>query len=143
MKNFYLHLYCVLVCLFSTSCQEKTTLTYDYQDFPSHFLTWERVFEQLEPHYWIYVYSESCFYCQSAKQIVLSYLAKNLQPFYLISYSQEVSVHPNVELTIGATEINNLWISGIPSIIVISQHVVCENIVGLEKVTNYVASQSG
>lgn len=111
----------------------------DYDDFKDVEITWEKAFSPAKPSYFLYIYSKTCGHCQEIKQDVLSFVAHDYFPTFLINYSDEIPVKRNPEKTIGVIRYEDLYISGTPTLIHIDGGAVFHNIVGTTEILDYIS----
>ncbi|MFA7032356.1 MAG: hypothetical protein WC201_02185 [Bacilli bacterium] len=127
----------LLMCaLFAFSCS-KPDLPLDYDDFPSLFILWEDVFKQKEAKYYVYFYSNQCYYCQQIKEKLLIIIKHATTPYYLLSYNEAIPIAEDVDQTIGASTIEQLWFGGTPSLLEIEMNAVTKNILGVQKISDF------
>lgn len=127
----------LLMCaLFTISCS-KPNLPLDYDDFPSLFILWEDIFKQKETKYYVYFYSHQCYYCQQIKEKLLITIKHATTPYYLLSYNETIPIAEDIDQTIGASTIEQLWFGGTPSLLEIEMNAVTKNILGVQKISDY------
>ena len=122
-------------------CSKTTIHDYDYEDFSDIQLSWENLFFPAKERYFVYIYSFYCSHCNHVKQDVLSMINDNLEAFYLMEYSQEIPIGLDVDITIGKSDLEDIFILGTPTIIGVYDYAVVLNIGGesaiLEFINNY------
>ncbi len=121
--------------LFSDSVPISEVCSYvlnslSYEDMSNKFINWHGIFGIELEEYYVYFYSPYCGHCQTIKDKVIQYaLCGSIQLFF-VSPSNEVLLGMNIELTIGASSIEALWILGYPSLLKIKESTVTMNIPG-------------
>lgn len=127
----------LLMCaLFTFSCA-KSASPLDYDDFSSSFIYWEDVFKQKEMKYYIYFYSEHCYYCQQIKEKMLKTIKNATTTCYLLVYNDAIPIGDEIDQTIGASTIEQLWFGGTPTLLQIKANIVTKNILGAQKIADY------
>ena len=124
------------------SCQNNSMAnrTYDYSDFIHLQIKWDDVFIQKEDCYWVYFYSHECYYCESFKNEMLNYVAISKKKIYLLSYQESIPIRSNIQATIGANNIEQMWFGGTPSLLCLENKFVIENILGVQNISDYCKS---
>lgn len=103
---------------------------FEYSDIADRIIRWEGIFDIDENNYFIYLYSPYCGHCQEIKKQVLLYAFCGEVDMYFIEISEEVTFGSDIELTIGATSTEQLWILGYPSLLEIKNANLIANIAG-------------
>lgn len=141
MRKHYLTL-CIVPLLLG--CQDQKAIVEEevineksYDNYYDLKIEWEDLFKQDEASYIVYIYSETCYYCNKIKNDIFNFIDKDFYPIYLINFNKDIPVFNELECTIGATSIDNVWIGGTPNLIHIVNRHVFMNIAGAEKITNY------
>ena len=137
MRKFILFASLFLIC--STSCNnlESNGPLYDYVDFDYLQIQWEDFFSQEENNYCVYFYSEQCYYCESFKTDMLNFISITNKNFFLLSYKKGIPIHEDVEMTIGAVSLDEMWFGRTPSLILLENKTVKINILGVQNISSY------
>lgn len=137
MRKFFL--WVTLFLLSFPSCQksEKHSPKYDYVDFEYLQIQWEDFFAQEESNYYVYFYSEQCYYCESFKTTILNFISISNNRFFLLSYQPGIPINKDVEMTIAATSLDGMWFGGTPSLIYLESKAVKNNILGVHNISSY------
>ncbi len=122
-----------------SSCQnsDKNGPKYDYIDFDYLQIQWENFFTQEESEYYVYFYSEQCFYCESFKNDMLNFISLSNNCFFLLSYKPGIPIGKDEKMTVGATSIDGMWFGGTPSLVYLENKVVKNNILGVHNISSY------
>ncbi len=108
---------------------ESQISEYDYDLVLDKTIIWNDLLTQEVPRYDAYVYSPGCGHCNEIKQQVIEQsLVRN--DFFFISYNKSIPVGDDASLTIGATDIENVFILGTPSLLTVENGVLIGNIAG-------------
>jgi thioredoxin-related protein len=134
-------LFCLSVLIIITSCSLQNNIfnqkNYDYDDFIHLHIEWKDLFEIAEDQYLVYIYSHGCGYCQSIKNEIFNYVLKSSSyPLYFVIASSEINRHKNIDLTIGAESVDEVFIVGVPSILFIKNNVLTSQYVGVKQIVN-------
>jgi len=127
----------LLICAISTFSCAKSIPPLDYDDFSSSFICWDDVLKQKETKYYVYFYGEHCYYCQQIKKKMLTTIKNAIIPCYLLAYNDDIPIADKIDLTIGASTIEQLWFGGTPTLLQIEMNIVTKNILGVQKITDY------
>ena len=95
-------------------------------------MTWIELFAHIEEQYFVYVYSNTCMHCLSIKEDIEKFASESTIPFYFIEYTDEIPIASNVEMTIGSTSVEECFIKGTPTLILIENGAVSFNIAGTD-----------
>ena len=99
----------------------------------SMLLTWEELFSILENHF-IYVYSETCYHCNSIKKQITDFANNSVYPLYFVEFNENIPIGNDIESTIHATTVEGVFIKGTPTLILIENNEITFNIAGTEKI---------
>lgn len=108
-----------------------------YDEVSHLHIDWDDIFSILDEYYYVYVYSTHCGYCQKIKNPIIEFALSGNDNFYFVEFSNDVTVSTNVSNTIGASSIEDLSILGTPSLVVIQNHYVTDNMAGLEAICTF------
>ena len=100
-------------------------------------ITFSQTLNQFENHYLVFFYSETCTNCHEIRGDVLAFAEDNIVKTYFIDIKQsneEVPTGNSIDLTIGATSANDLFIAGTPTIIEVEDWAVKANVPGRDNV---------
>ena len=122
-----------LLALLMVGCTKKNEKVedkeYDYSDINHLKICWDEILSQIQVSYFVYIYSETCGHCKEIKQQVIDY-ALNHDGFYFVSYNNRIPIIDDESFVVGKSNINELGIVGTPTLFLIEEHIVKENIVG-------------
>lgn len=140
MRKFFV----LLAILFSISvktCEEKgEEKTYDYDDFTELKISWKNLFSPAKSQYFVYFYSVYCSHCNNVKDDILPLIYANKEYFYLMEYKPEIPIEIDAYLTIGKSQLDEIWILGTPSLIGIVDGAVNLNIGGEKSIKDFVTN---
>ena len=71
-------------------------------------------------------------HCLSIKDQIEEFADTSIIPFYFVQYTDEIPIGTNVEITIGVTSVEECFIKGTPTLILIENGAVSFNIAGTE-----------
>lgn len=142
MRTFYLT---ILLIPFVTGCSTKQVeannqdeqMSLDYDDFPDLKLECKDLFLPAKSQYFVYIYSFSCLHCAHIKEEVLETIKANENLFYLMEYSDEITITTNVRETIGKEKIEEVSILGTPTLLEITNSYIALNIAGEREIIEY------
>ena len=149
MLSRYKFLSLLLVVAF-TSCSpansepvsKNTSSEYNIVDEQEIFL--EDALSQEEEKYIIFFHSETCTQCQQIIEDVKAFAIENILKTYFLNTTKptnQVTIVPKDEVTVGVSDVNNLVIAGTPTIIEVENGVTTKNIPGKDKCLTYLNEQ--
>ena len=103
-------------------------------DYPQSFIHWGDLFAQESDNYFVYVFSYDCYYCKQIKNKVICFHEVSKFPVYFCEYNKIIPLGRDIESTIGSNEIENVFIKGTPTLILISNETIAFNVAGKEAV---------
>lgn len=134
------------IVLLLTSCGETTNSKeekhYDYKDYEKFKIDWKNLFFTAKTHYFVYIYSESCLHCKEIKDYILPYFDDENFDIFLIEFSNQIPTDYDIEKTIGKTDVESMWIFGVPTLIEIDNQMVVNNVAGKDEVLALLEEQS-
>ena len=127
---------CLFMCLILTCCSGKETKEkdYKYEDFENYKISWNSLFFIAKTQYFVYIYGENCLHCQNIKNDVLSFVNSSIFSTFLLPYSDEIPTGLEIEKTIGAAKIEEVFILGVPTLLEIDNNVLTSNVAGTTQV---------
>lgn len=105
-----------------------------FLSFPYNNLLWHELFAPLEKYYFVYIYSDICFHCLSIKKNMNDFALNSVYPVYFVEFSDDISIGLNTEETIGKNKVEECFIKGVPSLILIEHKAISLNIAGTNKI---------
>ena len=139
----------VLTALFA-SCtpaeseqMSKNTFS-EYKQTIDEKIMWSDCLSQNEDHYLVFFYSETCSHCHEIMGDVLSFKEENILKLYFLNVKEQdikIPISNNIDLTIGIDNVDDLFISGTPSIIEIENWIVKANIAGTDNCLTFLNEQ--
>ena len=146
MKKFICTAFVALTSLVSCS----TNSTYDsstnnsksskpsYQSlYGVNEIMWDETLKQDPNKYYVYVYSPTCYYCNSLRMEVNILANCGEFPLYFVKFSSDIPVKEGAERTIGETEQENLFISGTPTLFIVKDSAIYDCYLGYSQIYNY------
>lgn len=113
------------------SCNSVFQPSHDYYEVNACHITFGSLLEQKAKIYDVYFYKSTCEHCNQIKDQIIGYaLNSPFVPINFIEESHEVSLGLDTSTTIGKSDIQEIFISGYPSLIHIAGKQVKNNIVG-------------
>ena len=98
-------------------------------------IIWSETFKQKEDHYLIFFYSETCTHCHEIMGDVLSFVESNILKMYFLDIKSsdiKIPISNDIDLTIGVTSIDDLFIAGTPTLLELENWIVKANIPGTD-----------
>ncbi len=109
-----------LTLLSINSCQisqnNDTYSTYDYDLVNDKHINYEDIFNINMNHYFVYIYSKTCFYCISIKDEII-HIGLNNDDIFFIEYNESIPINEDIDSTIGVSSVDDLFIIGTPTLI--------------------------
>ena len=119
------------------SCKQPKPLDYDF--FSDRMISYQDLFNQTQEDYCVYIFSYSCGHCEDFKEEILPIIFNN-RNIYLLEYSNEIKVSSNVDETIGASSIEDVYILGTPTLLEIKDGILVVNVAGKTEIRKIVLS---
>lgn len=92
--------------------------------------SWNELFAHTDEAYLNYIYSDTCLHCLSIKDEMEEFANNSVIPIYFILFNDEIPIGNDLEKTIGVTTIDQCFIKGTPTLILIENGAVSFNIAG-------------
>lgn len=136
----------ILFSIILVSCTPMVELDYSTDsaleelvvDYPNSFIEWGNLFLQEETSYFVYVFAYDCYYCKETKKNIISF-AQNLEyKVYFVEYKKHIPIGNNVESTIGAKQIEDVFIRGTPTLMFFSNNELLLNVAGKSEVNELI-----
>lgn len=130
MKKFFL----ILILIGVQACQkidysvspiEESNLSY-----PNAFINWHDLFNQDSKTYFVYVFAYDCYYCNETKTKIISFYNSCSYPVLFCEYLKQIPIQQNTQLTIGKATVEEVFIKGTPTLILINKGEVVINAAG-------------
>lgn len=96
-------------------------------------ITWEQLFIPSEDHYLVFFYSHACENCREIKDEVIAFALDDIVPMYFIDIKNsqnDIPITSDVESSYGASEIEEVSILGVPTLIEIYEGYIVCNVAG-------------
>ena len=116
----------------------------EYKQTIDEKIMWSDCLSQNEDHYLVFFYSETCSHCHEIMGDVLSFKEENILKLYFLNVKEQdikIPISNNIGLTIGIDNVDDLFISGTPSIIEIENWIVKANIAGTDNCLTFLNEQ--
>ena len=116
----------------------------EYKQTIDEKIMWSDCLSQNEDHYLVFFYSETCSHCHEIMGDVLSFKEENILKLYFLNIKEQdikIPISNNIDLTIGIDNVDDLFISGTPSIIEIENWIVKANIAGTDNCLTFLNEQ--
>ena len=107
-------------------------------------IVWSDCLKQKEDHYLVFFYSDTCAHCHEIMGDVLSFYETNIVTTYFLDIKGSDNIVPisnNIDLTIGADNIDDLFIAGTPTIIEVENWIVKANVPGSDNCLTFLNEQ--
>ena len=137
MKKITLFLFPLLI-----SCNSASPLQVKDEpkmiEYPDSFIAWGGLFDKTEESYFVYIFAYDCYYCNELKSKVVDFYNKSQVHVYFCEYSKSIPIDHNIEATIGLSNIDNMFIKGTPTLILIKNKSVTFNVAGKADVSGMI-----
>ena len=125
------------------SCAENASIREPLEEitieYPSSSLIkWSNLFYQDFPCYFIYVFSYDCYYCNELKSKVISFSDSSRFPVYFCEYEKSIPIGHNIEITINKDKVEEVFIKGTPTLILIKDKSIAFNVAGKSEVSEMI-----
>ena len=126
----------LILCSHLVSCNpsNRASKEYDYNDFENCKIFWNSLFFVAKTQYFVYIYGKNCLHCKNIKNDVLSFIDEDIFPTYLLECTDKIPSGLEIEKTIGATSIEDVFILGVPTLLEIDDGVLTSNVAGTSSV---------
>lgn len=121
-----------LLCI--TSCKQYIGINgykeYDYTQIEKYRISWNDIFIIAKPSYFIYFYDKNCRHCFEIKNQIIAFRLEEGKELYFIEKEENIKYGNDVYKTIGKTSLEDLYIYGFPSLIMIGNSSIQQNVYG-------------
>ena len=128
----------ILLCSCSKNSPIDETVDYETINYPESFIEWNDLLTLDYENYFVYVFSYDCYYCNQLKRKVVCFYEYSRFPVYFCEYSKSIPIGHNIESTVGAIDIENVFIQGTPTLILISEKSIAFNVAGKGEVSEMI-----
>ena len=107
-------------------------------------LDWPALLKQKEDDYLVFFYSDTCAHCHEIIEDVQAFIEDEIVKTYLLNTkktSVPVPINYDIEKTIGASNVDDVFIKGTPSLIEVEKGIVTANEAGSEKCLTFLNKQ--
>ena len=107
-------------------------------------IDWLNCLKQNESHYLVFFYSETCTHCHEIMGDVLSFAESNIIKMYFINTKEsevKIPIFSDIDSTIGADTVDDLFIAGTPTIIEVENWMVKANVAGTDNCLTFLNEQ--
>ena len=115
----------------------------EYEIVQNNQIIWSEIFTQTEDNYLVFFYSETCGHCHEIMGDVIAFSeAEIVRTCYLNTQEQgfKIPINSAIELTIGISTVDELFIAGTPTILEVKNHIVTNNIAGKDECITFLNS---
>ena len=143
----FLSLLCVAIltaCSPVQSIESSKNAVEEYDILIEQEILWTDCLSQEEPHYLVFAYSEKCSYCHEIMGDVLDFAASGIVKTYFVDIKKEPNVVPisnDIDETIGATNVGDIFIMGTPTILEIENNTIKANVPGKDYCLTFLNEQ--
>ena len=139
----------LLVAMFA-SCTPATSEQMSKNAFSEHEIViiqqikWADILSQKESHYLVFFYSETCAHCHEIMGDVIVFSESDIVKTYFLDIKQsetKIPIKNEVDETIGASSIDDLFIAGTPTIIDVEEGMVMANVPGKDDCLSFLNEQ--
>ena len=133
-----------ILCFLATSpslvcCSSKSKEVY-FNSNQIRKIEWNELLDQEICHYLCLVFSDSCGHCREVLNSEQLPKLVTEQCIFGINQSPSIPTFPHPEFTIGETDINDVWIYAVPTLIEIKDKTVINNVYGSDDVLSLMYS---
>ena len=125
---------CLCSCAENSPSLEEMKIEESFSEYPNNFINWDEILSQQSKIYFVYVFSYDCYYCRQIKNRIISFSNSSEYSVYFVEYSKQIPIKNNLSITIGAKDIDNVFIKGTPSLLLIDDATVAINVGGKNEV---------
>ncbi|MCQ2815180.1 MAG: hypothetical protein MJ227_02680 [Bacilli bacterium] len=118
-------------------CQNQPKTWHTYDEISELKIEWKMSFSLAKPQYFVYIYSESCYFCHEIKNEVIGFALEHFDMFYFVEYCEEIKILNDVSETIGKVESDEMGILGTPTLLLFKTKTLMVNIAGSNKILYY------
>ena len=107
-------------------------------------IDWSDCLKQNEDHYLVFFYSDTCSHCHEIMGDVLSFAESNIVKTYFLNTKEssvKIPIANDIDLTIGADSIDDLFVAGTPTIIEVEKWIVKANVAGTDNCLTFLNEQ--
>lgn len=134
------------IVLFLCSCDVSKKTVECFQiaeesalDYPKDLIKWADLFKIDKEEYFVYVFSYDCFHCKEIKDKVMTFSSNCEIEVLFLEYSNVIPIRSNVSKTIGVSDLNEVYIKGTPTLILIKNGVIMLNVGGKAEVLSIIS----
>ena len=116
----------------------------EYKEVIDNKILWFKSLEQIEDHYLVFFYSETCSNCHEIMGDVIAFSEAKLVKTYFTDIKetdQRIPISNDVDSTIGISDIEDLTIAGTPTIIEVLNSMVVANVPGKDRCLTFLNEQ--
>ena len=116
----------------------------EYEISADQKIAWSNCLNQIEDHYLVFFYSDTCTHCHEIMGDVLSFSETKILKTYFLNIKEQdikIPISNNIESTIGVSSINDLYIAGTPTIIEVENRTVKANVAGSDNCLSFLNEQ--
>ena len=148
--NHRLRILPLLLTAMFASCTPATSEQMSKNAFNEHEIViiqqikWSTVLSQKESHYLVFFYSETCAHCHEIMGDVIAFSTAEIVKTYFLDIKQsetKIPIKNEIDETIGATSIDDLFIVGTPTIIEVEEGMVKANVPGKDECLSFLNEQ--
>ena len=107
-------------------------------------IMWSNCLSQIEDHYLVFFYSDTCTHCHEIMGDVLSFKEANILKMYFLNLKEQdvaIPISNDIDFTIGVDSVDDLSIAGTPSIIEVETRIVKANVAGSDNCLTFLNEQ--
>lgn len=120
----------ILILLTSCHIEESVSIMRDESEI---YVQFESIFDYNTGYF--YFYMDGCISCDSLKNHIVTYALHN-DDFYLVIPSNKLNYGYDCSINIGATNYQDIVITGFPTLLEIKNYQVSNNYVGVNEISN-------
>ena len=129
------------------STQSHATLSYSYPNtFTSQPIVdeyekvahlkiyWSQIFLMSDDSYYVYLFSSTCFHCNSLKAYIVEAALSNKYKIYFVEESTEVVIDVNKAKQNNVSTLEELGIRGYPTLLTLENKIITSNVAGIDDI---------
>ena len=131
----------LLITAMFTSCsparseQMSKNAFSEFKEYTHNEIFWPDCLKQFDSHYLVFFYSPTCSHCEEIMEDVQAFSSSNIVNLYYLNIKdqdEKIPISNDIKMTIGVSDIVDLFIAGTPTILEVIDGQVNDNVAGKE-----------
>lgn len=131
----------LLVVVLLCGCSKLETSSsnqYSFNQIELLEINWSEILSGPEISYFVFIYKIDCPYSQSVENQIVRFALTNVEKIYFIEGSNGIPLGSQVYKTIGLDKVEDLYILGFPTLVLICKATLALNLTGAAKIDSFV-----